>query len=82
MIFMLQLEHASSIDQVQDAVCNQTAMEAASKTVPNMGIPVDKVVNALCGQEGSEWYSRLVNESLSSTELVGVRNLVSTIKHV
>ena len=78
----MQLEHASSIDQVQEAVCNQTALEAASKTVPNMGIPVDKVVNALCGQEGSEWYSRLVKEGLSNTDLVGVRNLVSTIKPV
>ena len=45
-----------------------------------MGIPVDKVINALCGQEGSEWYSRLVKEGLSSTDLVGVRNLVSIVK--
>ena len=71
-----QIEHASTIDEVQQSVCDNTVLETASKTVPSMGVPIDKVVDAICGQNGSEWYTRLIEAGLTQTELVGVKNMV------
>lgn len=47
-----------------------------AKTVAHMDVNIYKVVTTLCGQDGSEWFDRLMDANFTQTELIGIKNLV------